>query len=504
MIRRSQPHHPASHAPASHALASHALASHAPPSHAPPRPRRRRTSLALAFAFTIALALLLAPAAFAAAGGGTGGFGGGGGGGIGHGGGGKAFFLYLIFRAILDLILLAHGVARVIVIAVIVAVVLYVAYGRRMHAWWAARPRSGRAARRRVAQRQRKVELAAAEAAEDDPAFAPEVVRGEAVRLFTQVQSAWDAANRIRLRSLVEPELLAEWERRLDDFARRGWRNRVQPIGDPKVEYVGLTRRGGDEQDRVVVRIEARLRDYVEDLSGNHIRRAGRMTETTRAREYWTLARRGTHWVLVSIEQGAEGEHALKETVAATPWSDEQSLRDQALVEGAVADAVPAGTSVAEVADVGYQGDARAAALDLSLADGRFAPAVLEVAARRAVAAWADAVDGNDKGLLACARTDAAYALLHPDGGRTRLVVRGPEVRQIRIVALDAAATPPTMTIDVELAGRRYLEDRDTAAVVSGSQTRVVTFTEHWTLALEGPDEQPWQIAQVGAPAVTA
>jgi predicted lipid-binding transport protein (Tim44 family) len=402
------------------------------------------------------------------------------------------------------LILLTHGVARVLVIAGIVAAIVYVVYGRRIRAWWAARPRSGRATRRQVGQRQRKVELAAAEAAEDDPAFAPDVVRAEAARLFTQVQSAWDASNRIRLRALVAPELLAEWERRLDDFARRGWRNRVQPIGDAKVEYVGLTRRGGNEQDRVVVRIEAKLRDYVEDLRGNHIKREGRLSETTRVREYWTLARRATHWVLVSVEQGAEGEHVLKETVAGTPWSDERALQDEALVEGAVADAVPAGTSVAEVADLDYQGDARAAALDLSLADGRFAPAVLEVAARRAVAAWADAVDGNDKGLLACARTDAAYALLHPEGGRTRLVVRGPAVRQIRIAALDAAATPPTMTIDVELSGRRYLEDRDTAAVVSGSRTRVVTFTEHWILALEGPDEQPWQIAQVGAPAVTA
>jgi hypothetical protein len=166
---------------------------------------------------------------------------------------------------------------------------------------------------------------------------------------------------------------------------------------------------------------------------------------------------------------------------------------------------VPAGTSVSEVADIDYQGDAHAAALDLSLADGRFAPAVLEIAARRAVAAWAEAVDGDDRALLALARSDAAQALLHPDGGATRLVVRGPEVRQIRIVALDAAATPPTMTVDVEVSGRRYLEDRDTAAVVSGSQTRAVKFIEHWTLALEGSDEQPWQIAQVGAPpAVTA
>jgi predicted lipid-binding transport protein (Tim44 family) len=57
------------------------------------------------------------------------------------------------------------------------------------------------------------------------------------------------------------------------------------------------------------------------------------------------------------------------------------------------------------------------------------------------------------------------------------------------------------MTIDVELAGRRYIEDRDTAAVVAGSQQRAITFTERWTLALDGPDDQPWRIAAVSAPA---
>jgi predicted lipid-binding transport protein (Tim44 family) len=440
--------------------------------------------------------------ALATAGGGSSGFSGGGGGG--GGGGGRGFFLYLIFRAILDLILFTHGVVRIIVIAAIVAAIAYYFYGRRMRAWWAEQQRSGRSSHRQVAQRERKVELAAAEAAEDDPAFAPDAVRSEAARLFIQIQSAWDAGNRIRLRALVAPELLAEWELRLDDFARHGWRNRVQPQGDPKVEYVGLKRGKDAQQDRVVVRIEARLKDYVEDQRGNQIKRDGHMSETTRVREFWTLGRRGSHWILVSIEQGAEGEHALEDTVAGTPWADRRALQDEALVEGAVAEAVPTGTSVAEVAELDYQGDARAAALDLSLADGRFAPDVLEVAARRAVAAWADAVDGNDKALLSLARTDAAYALLHPQGGRTRLVVRGPKVRQIRIVALDAGATPPTMTIDVDLAGRRYLEDRDTAAVVSGSQSRAVNFTEHWKLALEGPDEQPWQIAEVGDPAVTA
>jgi hypothetical protein len=187
----------------------------------------------------------------------------------------------------------------------------------------------------------------------------------------------------------------------------------------------------------------------------------------------------------------------------ATPWADDQGLRDEALIEGAVQDAVPAGTKLAEVADLDFEGDGRAAALDLSLADGRFAPDVLEVAARRAVAAWADAVDGDDGPLLARSHPDAARELLHPGdpSGHTRLVVRGLSVRRISIVSLDPASEPATMTIDVELGGRRYVEDRDTAAVVSGSQSRSVTFTERWTLALDGPDDQPWRIAAVVTPA---
>src|SRR6202022_2698129 len=117
-------------------------------------------------------------------------------------------------------------------------------------------------------------------------------------------------------------------------------------------------------------------------------------------------------------------------------------MRDGALVEGAVAYAGPEGTKIAEIADLQFEGDARAAALDLSVADGRFAPDLLEIAARRALAGWAEAVDGDDARLLAVAHPGAARDMLHPGDptGQTRLVVRGPKVRAIRIVALDAAA----------------------------------------------------------------
>jgi predicted lipid-binding transport protein (Tim44 family) len=245
----------------------------------------------------------------------------------------------------------------------------------------------------------------------------------------------------------------------------------------------------------------------VEDLGGNHIRRSGRLSETLTTREFWTLVKGGNgSWRLASIEEGAEGEHALHEQLVATPWSDDQGLRDEALVEGAVAQAVPEGTKVAEVAAVQFDGDARAAALDLSLADGRFAPDVLEVAARRAVAAWADAVDGGDERLEAIADPEAARELLHPGdpSGRTRLVVRGPTVKQIRVAGLNAAAEPPTMTLEVDVEGRRYLEDRDTAAVVAGSRSRPTSFTERWTFALDGDATQPWRIAAVGEPLARA
>jgi predicted lipid-binding transport protein (Tim44 family) len=252
--------------------------------------------------------------------------------------------------------------------------------------------------------------------------------------------------------------------------------------------------------------VEAKLRDYVEDRHGNRIKRVGRFGESVRVREFWTLAKQGGRWVLQSVQQGGEGTHSLDEQLVATPWGDEQSIRDEALVEGAVADSVPDGTEVGEVAKLDFDGSAHAAALDLSLVDGRFAPDVMEVAAGRAVAAWAEAVDGDQSALLALANREAARELLHPGdpSGRTRLVVRGPRVKQVRIAKLDASADPPTMAIDVQIVGRRYTEDRDTAAVVAGSRSRQTTFTERWTLALADDNAQPWRIARVGSPLVRA
>src|SRR5207302_1380937 len=137
---------------------------------------------------------------------------------------------------------------------------------------------------------------------------------------------------------------------------------------------------------------------------------------------------------------------------------------------------------------------------------GRSSSDVLEVAVRKAVAGWAEAVDGADDPLLAVATPEAVRELLYPGDPRkqTRVVVRGPRVMAVRLSALDANAEPPTISVEVDVSGTRYVENRNTAAVVSGSTSRSAKFTEHWTLALAGDDANPWRIVAAGKAAQPA
>jgi predicted lipid-binding transport protein (Tim44 family) len=462
-------------------------------------PRRKLTLILLG---ALALALVFAPAALAAAGGGSAGFSGGGGGGGGGGGHGSGFALYIIIDLLIHVAVLGHGLGALVLIGLALLYWFMTKGMPKVQEWWAPRVAARGPGHHKTSKRERRVELAAAEAAEDDPEYSPDNVRESAAILFKAIQRAWDQQDTKGLRSMVGRDLYQEWSRRIEDFERRGWRNRVQLLGEPTVEYVGLNHTGDAQTDHVVVKIDARLKDYVVDRFGRHLKRTGRLGETTRIREYWTLQRADGRWYVASIEQDREGQHVLEDAVVASAWADERGLKDAALVEGAVADAVPEGTKIAEVADLQYEGDAHAAAMDLSLADGRFAPDVLEVAARRAIDAWAQAVDGDDQRLKQIASERAADELLYAgDSSRqTRVVVRGPAVQRIRIAALDAAAEPASMTVEVDLTGRRYIENRDTTAVLAGSRNKPTSFTERWTFSLTDDEAQPWRITAVGAP----
>jgi len=87
--------------------------------------------------------------------------------------------------------------------------------------------------------------------------------------MHERIVKAWTERDRDALARDLGPDLLTEWVRRLDDFDRKGWHNVCEIRGISRVEYLGLTNREDDREDRVVVRLEAVLRDVVIDASGH-------------------------------------------------------------------------------------------------------------------------------------------------------------------------------------------------------------------------------------------
>lgn len=337
--------------------------------------------------------------------------------------------------------------------------------------------------------------LAAVEAAEDDPLFDAGLVKERAATLFVAIQRAWSAGDVTTLRRLVGPELMVEWQARLADFRRKGWRNQVDVLDEPEVRYVGVTNRSGDAEDRVVVQLTARLRDVVVDRSGNVL--PSDEGEVSRVNEYWTLGKRRGEWMVVSIEQEREGAHHLSAPLVAVPDGDDARLRAEAVMEVAVADGVRT-EHVAELLSPEFSGTARAAALDLSLVDGRFAPDVLATAVGEVVDAWAQAIDGPDEPLAARTTPQALGALLYPTASpRARLVIRGEDVQATTIVAV-TPGPPPEVRLQLDVAGVQYIEDRDTTEVLAGSKRRRTTTRQLWTLRLSDDPRRPWMVVDAG------
>lgn len=453
--------------------------------------RRRPTPIRAALGAALGAALLLPAPALGLAGGGSGGFsggggGGGGGGGFGGGGGGSGTGT-------------ADPLASAIILGVVILIIVVSTLLSRRKALDGTWTKAG--ARRRDAEtaearerRARQVDAAAFTAASDDPDFARELVTQQAARLFRDIQAAWDRRDVAALESMVGPELMVEWRRRLDDFAAKGWHNRVA-VRESSAEYVGLTNLPAEEDDRVVVRVSAVCDDWVVDRDGRVIHHTGNDTSETWVREYWTLVMRDGRWTLGSIEQDAEGEHHLTAPLIAEPGDDVGGLRDATVVEQAVADAAPAG-DLAALTPLDFPGDAAAAAREMALVDQRFEPDVIEVAVRRAVAAWAEAIDGDDDALLAISDPAVVNELLYEGdaGGRTRVVVRGPRLLGLHVSGLDTRATPPRVTVRAEVEGARYVEDRDTATVLRGDPRRRAPFTLRLDLALGDDPDDPWRL----------
>jgi hypothetical protein len=119
--------------------------------------------------------------------------------------------------------------------------------------------------------------------------------------------------------------------------------------------------------------------------------------------------------------------------------------------------------------------------------DGRLGADCVSRTARRVVAAWAMAVDGDDTALAAIAEPDAVHWLVHPVRERWQ-VAPGPRVTQIQVWGFEPHGEPPRFRVHFEFVGRRQFADPTQVDNADGDPT----FTGLLDLTLTDPG--PWHL----------
>jgi predicted lipid-binding transport protein (Tim44 family) len=427
-----------------------------------------------------AVAALSSPAvAYARGGGGGHGFGGGGGGHGGHSGGGGFHGGGIVGYGG------GGGSVVLVLIVLVIILVLWLAFRSRTKGGGKsglntgsdrAAHRSDEAARRRAAQVEARVEAIA----DTDPTYALEPLKQRAVWLYTTAQRAWTARDRAVLKTILSPVLYVKWDEELRDYEARGEVNVVEVVSGPTVELVNVANRAGETNDTVTFRITATLNDRVVRANGaNAVRKDG----STRPVEYWTLRKDASGaWIVSSIEQAAEGAHHLTDAIETDVWDQKAVARD-AVLEVAGNASVQGLGDVLSLTNISWSTDAEAAAGDLSVLDGRFDKAVLEVAVEQFLEEWAM----NDGSLdFTSVRTP------------NRTVMRDATVQSVEVRSL-LSREPIVVRVVVQAEGFYYEVDRRTEEVLLGDahKRRPVSFA--FDLRLDGPSAKGWTVIAANA-----
>ena len=425
-----------------------------------------------------AVVALSSPAVAQARGGGGGhGFGGGGGGG-GHGGGvGGIHGVGFVGAGG------GGGIVALLILALIVLVLWYALKGRNGGGKSGLNTGSDRSAHRSdaaAAQRAAQVEARVAAVADTDASFAVDALKERAVWLYTTAQRAWTNRDRATLKQILSPVLYIKWDEELRDYESRGEVNIVSIVSGPTVELVNIANRAGEVNDTVTFRITATLNDRVERANGSH---AVRKDGSTRPVEYWTLRKDGSGaWIVASVEQAAEGAHHLTDALETDVWDQKAVARD-AVLEVAGNVSVQGAGDVLSLTTISWSTDADAAAGDLSVLDGRFDKAVLEVAVEQFLEEWAMNDGSLDFTSVRTAR---------------RTVMRNAAVSSVEVRSL-VSREPIIVRVVVEAEGFYYEVDRRTEEVLVGDahKRRPVSFA--FDLRLDGPTAKGWTVVAAEA-----
>jgi len=338
--------------------------------------------------------------------------------------------------------------------------------------------RSDAAARERAT----RVEAQVDELAQSDTTFDVEALKQRAASLYTIAQRAWSANDQATLERILSPVLYGKWAEELADYRSRGEVNVVEIVSGPSVELVDVENREGEVNDTVTFRISATLHDYVHREGQPDLRRTD---GSTRPVEYWTLRKKDNgEWYVASVEQAAEGAHHLTDAIETDGWNQKAVSRHDVL-EVAEATFFTFATDILSLSNISWSTDADAAAGDLSVVDGRFDKAVLEVAVEQFLEEWAM----NDGSLdFTAVRTPH------------RTVMRDAAIASIEVRSL-LSREPILFRVAVDAEGLYYEVDRRTEEVLAGDahRRRPVRFT--FDLRLDGPEAKGWTVVAADAQA---
>ncbi len=271
---------------------------------------------------------------------------------------------------------------------------------------------------------------------------------------------------------------------------------------DPSRGVVAVREAEQGRRAEVTVRLEARARIWVGPFGYWPPRLISAVTflvfqgltlaHTQALETYLTFALKpgSDEWVVTSIEPGESGRHHLERDPTGE-GQRVQRLRDEAVL--ALAAEAPAASIPEEVA-AALPRETRAATRELETLDDRFGEEVIAACVRRILDLYALASEGDPGALDAVASARAASYLLRRRGW----ALRGPQLKNVRVLAVRADRTPPEISVGVAVEawyGPRGELDSDPRFWGYGTRRSEQTFW--WQLASDGPPQQPWRL--VGA-----
>ena len=123
---------------------------------------------------------------------------------------------------------------------------------------------------------------------------------------------------------------------------------------------------------------------------------------------------------------------------------------------------------------------------DLSVADDRFDPMLIEAALSHIVEAWERGSDGSDAPLLAVATGAGVHALNFPTPGSGRRRVRDVRLQRWEVTRLDAASMPPQLDVRVRVNAASWTDGQANA----GEDRHPQRLDLVWTLELDEATHQ--------------